>query len=118
MNLFTRKYITPNIRIYLHNNPNPTTRLYTWIGLKASALTRFSWKTTFTSDTTAANVLENSLKKNFLMLSNVLMMKFGGGVVVVGLVVTFELSAAFWAITLTKLTIKTTQFSFSFIAFD
>jgi hypothetical protein len=66
-----------------------------------------------------SNDLRDSLKKNFLMLSSVLVMKFGAGVVVVnfGLVVTFRVpldgSIVFSAI---ALTIKTAKINFSFIS--
>lgn len=54
------------------------------------------------------------------MLSKVLIMRFGAGVVVVGrgFAVTGWLSPSFSPITLAKLSTKTTQTSFSFIAFD
>lgn len=68
--------------------------------------------------------MKNSLKKNFLMLSSVLLIKLGGVVVVdFGLAVTLGLPVnelvVFSAIALlTTLTINTIKVNFSFIAVD
>lgn len=97
------------------------TRLYTRLSSNASALTRFR-RRAMENRLQQAMRHANSLKKNFLMLSKVLMMRFGAGVVVVGrgFTVTGEVafSPSFSLLALARLNNNTAQTNFSFIAFD